>query len=130
MSKSIPYRHYIRALSQWPKDALRPDCQFQTILERSINRRFLGAEQKDKEGKVVKIEPEKIDKTRELEQVNALYSLLGNRYSQKYKLSKEFMRPQSDPDHYTNLVKELEEAPKRSWWGNLVNKWRGAVRYQ
>lgn len=32
---------------------------------------------------MVKIEPEKIDKKRELEQVNALYSLLGNRYSQK-----------------------------------------------
>ncbi|KAI4212782.1 MAG: hypothetical protein LQ351_004484 [Letrouitia transgressa] len=55
----------------------------------------------------------------ELEQVNALYSFLENRYSIKclqYPLSDKIMKPQSDPIHFERLLKELDEAPNRPWW--------------
>ncbi|KAL8832974.1 MAG: hypothetical protein Q9170_004610 [Blastenia crenularia] len=65
----------------------------------------------------------------ELEQVNVLYSLLESRYTKKYPLSDRLMKPLSDPEHYQKLVKELEEAPKRSWFGSLVNRWKGMIRW-
>ncbi|KAI4206396.1 MAG: hypothetical protein LQ346_001105 [Caloplaca aetnensis] len=71
----------------------------------------------------------------ELEQVNVLYSFLENRYSKKmlkssqYPLSDRLMKPLSDPEHYEKIVKELEEAPKRSWFGRLVNRWKGMIRW-
>ncbi|KAF4622790.1 hypothetical protein G7Y89_g14235 [Cudoniella acicularis] len=128
MSKSITYKHYLRALSRWPKDPLRPDCQFQDIMQKRIDRKFLPSKPKEGEDKPL-VAPSAINEKAELEQVNALYSLLGNRYTQKYTLSKEFMKPASNPEHYTNLIKELEEAPTRSWWGNVLNRWKGAVRF-
>merc|ERR1712098_905759 len=41
MSKSIAYKHYIRALSRWPVDNLRPDCQFPQIMRKRLEQRFL-----------------------------------------------------------------------------------------
>jgi len=119
MSQSVAYKHYIRALARWPKDALRPDCQFQDVIRRRVDKRFLPVEgQKPANEKV------------ELEQVNALYSLLANRYTQKYQLTGNLMKPKSNPTHYTDLVQEMEEVPHRTWWGNLTNRWKGFLRFK
>ncbi|APA14348.1 predicted protein [Sclerotinia sclerotiorum 1980 UF-70] len=115
MSQSPAYHHYLRALSRWPKDALRPEAQFQDAIRRRIERISAAG---------------KFDEKRELGQCNALYSLLEDRYLGKYPLTSKTLKPASNPTYYEDLVKELEEAPKRSWFQQQVNKWKGALRFQ
>ncbi|TVY49215.1 hypothetical protein LOCC1_G000671 [Lachnellula occidentalis] len=119
MSSSVAYKHYIRALSRWPKDALRPDCQFQDVIRRRVDKRFLPVEGQ-----------KPADEKAELEEVNALYSLLGNRYAQKYRITGDLMKPQSNPTHYTDLIHEMEAVPNRTWWGNMTNRWKGFLRFK
>lgn len=71
-SPQIAYKHYIRALSRWPKDALRPECQFQDALRKRLDSRYQSSSP-------VSTADERAD----LEQANILYSLLENRYSRK-----------------------------------------------
>ncbi|KAJ8063589.1 hypothetical protein OCU04_007458 [Sclerotinia nivalis] len=71
MSQSPAYRHYLRALSRWPKDALRPEAQFQDAIRRRIERISAAG---------------KFDEKRELVQCNALYSLLEDRYRGKVRV--------------------------------------------
>ena len=80
--EKVAYKHYIRALSRWPKDNLRPECQFQDIMRRRLDERFLPASSPDvaNAGKVIS-STSPIDEKVEMEQANALYSLLENRYS-------------------------------------------------
>jgi cytochrome b pre-mRNA-processing protein 6 len=100
----------------------------------------------------------------ELEQANALYSLLESRYAKKacssrppaifyltliifiisillisytnsynwrqYPIANSLMTPASNPTYYTDLIRELEEAPKRSWWARLINRWKGGIRFK
>ncbi|KAI0118037.1 hypothetical protein F4776DRAFT_666067 [Hypoxylon sp. NC0597] len=58
-------RHLFRALSQWPKDTLRPEIQFQDILRKRFEQSPSLSEQE------------------QLRQANALYSLIDNRYKRK-----------------------------------------------
>lgn len=86
------------------------------------------------------------DEQAQLQQVNVLYSFMENRYAKRvstscscsgrrnadqvqYPLSDGLMKPLSNPEYYENLVKELEEAPKRSFFGRLLNSWKGFVRW-
>ncbi|TVY57296.1 hypothetical protein LSUE1_G007350 [Lachnellula suecica] len=118
MAQSAAYKHYLRALSRWPKDPLRPDCQFQEVIRRRVAKRFYPVAGESA-----------VNEAAELEQVNALYSLLSNRYTHKFKITGDLMRPKSGPEHYTRLIKELEEAPGRSRWGRFTNKWKGFLRF-
>src|SRR2546421_5263505 len=70
----VLYRHYIRALSRWPKDLLRPETSFPDVFRRQVDRRFLPQPQ---------IPPTTVDTKFETRQINALYSLLENRYGNK-----------------------------------------------
>ncbi|KAL8789064.1 MAG: hypothetical protein Q9213_001327 [Squamulea squamosa] len=134
--KSVVYRHFQRALAQWPVDILRPQVSFQDTMRRRIEKQ-LGPLTTDtalydpsKESEDTLATPLKPnDEQAQLEQANALYSFLENRYSRKYPLSDRLMKPLSNPGHYENLVKELEEAPKRSFFGRLANSWKGFVRW-
>jgi len=130
MSKSIAYKHYLRALSRWPKDNLRPECQFQDVMRRRIDRRFLPASTSNTPNAAQAVANSAVDEKMELEQVNAIYSLLENRYSRKYPITGSLLKPASNPSHYTDLVKELEEAPNRSWFGRMANRWKGFLRFQ
>lgn len=56
-------RHILRALSQWPKDTIRPEVQFQTVLQKRFEQPKLNLSEEE-----------------QLRQANALYSLLENRY--------------------------------------------------
>ncbi|RFU24573.1 hypothetical protein B7463_g11761, partial [Scytalidium lignicola] len=116
MSKSVAYRHYQRILSKWPKDPLRPEVQFQNAMRRRIDRQFAAQSS--------------VNEKAELENVNTLYSLLGNRYRQMYPIKGSLLQPASNTTHYTDLMKELEEAPTRSWFGRMTNRWRGFLRFQ
>jgi len=130
MSKSITYKHYLRALSRWPKDNLRPECQFQDVMQRRIDQRFLPASSPNTPNAAQAVANSAIDEKVEFGQVNAIYSLLENRYSRKYPITGSLMKPASSPTHYTDLVKELEEAPERSWFSQQMNKWKGFLRFQ
>ncbi len=47
----------------------------------------------------------------------------------QYPLSARMLRPASNPDYYDGLLKELKEAPGRSWFGSVVKRWKGALRF-
>ncbi len=38
------------------------------------------------------------------------------------------LRPKSNPEYYNNLIKELEEAPTRSWLTRVTNRLKGMIR--
>lgn len=48
----------------------------------------------------------------------------------QYPIQGSLLKPASNPTYYEDLIKELEEAPTRSWFGRWKNKWRGFVRFQ
>ncbi|KAL8999648.1 MAG: hypothetical protein Q9169_001608 [Polycauliona sp. 2 TL-2023] len=134
-SKSVAYRHFQRVLAQWPVDVLRPQVSFQDVMRRRIDKQ-LGPSTPDqttydpaKESKDTLVTPLKpYDEQAQLNQVNALYSLMENRYAKKYPLSDRLLKPLSNPEYYDNLLKELDEAPKRSFFQRLLNSWKGFVR--
>ncbi|KAL8762029.1 MAG: hypothetical protein Q9184_001921 [Pyrenodesmia sp. 2 TL-2023] len=135
-ARSIVYRHYQRALAQWPVDVLRPQVSFQDVMRRRIDKQFGPSKTENsaydptKESQDTLATPLKPrNEAEELEQVNVLYSFLENRYSKKYPLSDRLMKPLSDPEHYEKIVKELEEAPNRSWFASSVNRWKGKIRW-
>lgn len=53
----------LRALSLWPKDPIRPEVQFQAVLQKRFEQPQLDLSEEE-----------------QLKQANALYSLLDNRY--------------------------------------------------
>ncbi|KAH7369873.1 hypothetical protein BKA65DRAFT_487188 [Rhexocercosporidium sp. MPI-PUGE-AT-0058] len=133
MSKSIAYKHYTRALSRWPVDNLRPDCQFPQVMRKRFEQRFSPASsqsQKSTPAAAQAVASSPVDEKLELEQANVLYSLLENRYSRKYPLKGSLMSPKSNPNHYTNLIRELEEAPRSSWVERTIKRWKGFLRFQ
>lgn len=71
----VAYKHFQRVLAQWPKDRLRPESQLQDVLTKRIDKQF--AEQKA--GSTAGV----LSEEAELKQVNAMYSLLEDRYKTK-----------------------------------------------
>ncbi|PQE32387.1 hypothetical protein CJF32_00001141 [Rutstroemia sp. NJR-2017a WRK4] len=122
MSQSVAYKHYIRGLSRWPKDILRPETQFTDVIRRRIDKKFLPAANGSAAAPV--------NEKAELRQVNALYSLLEDRYKRKYPLSDKIMKPASNPNLYQDLLKELEAAPTRTYFQGLINRWKKMVRFK
>lgn len=154
------YRHYQRIISRWPTDAVRPESvSFPAALRRRLEKRILTPSKDAAESaggnETQATVPRMIGEKEELERVNALYSLLENRYSKtvrivrgrpcmhlecfcnicrheltthQYPVSERMLRPASNPSYYTNLMKELEEAPKRSRFGKWLNSWKGFLR--
>lgn len=58
--------HILRALAKWPKDVIRPQVQLQDVLRKRFEANQTG-----------------LSETEQLQQANALYSLLDNRYKKK-----------------------------------------------
>ncbi|MCJ1274181.1 hypothetical protein MMC21_001976 [Puttea exsequens] len=136
MAKAIVQRHYQRIINNWPVDLLRPDVSLQKALQYRIDtklkpsRSLLQNNVIANEAQATVPTPVPFDEKSELEQVNVLYSFLENRYTKKYPLSQKMRRPASNPDYYDNLMKELNEAPRRTWWQGLTNRWKGFIRWQ
>jgi cytochrome b pre-mRNA-processing protein 6 len=38
------------------------------------------------------------------------------------------LEPKSNPTYYKDLLRELEEAPKRSWFGRIAKRLGGMIR--
>ena len=76
------YRHNLRALSLWPRDALRPDCQFPDTMLKRAQKTFLPTPKFSPETGEV-IEAPAFNERLEKERVNALYSLVEGRFGNK-----------------------------------------------
>ncbi|KXJ89270.1 hypothetical protein Micbo1qcDRAFT_196664 [Microdochium bolleyi] len=151
-------RHVLRALAQWPKDTVRPQIQFQDILAKRFEspassspssptttasgtaaaapssttpKSFTAAA-----SGATSTPPPSATAARQLSeqelllQANALYSLLNDRYKRKYPIQHGLLSPRSKPTYFTDLVRELEEGPKRSVFERFVVRMKGLVRYQ
>ncbi|KAI9844924.1 MAG: hypothetical protein M1837_005210 [Sclerophora amabilis] len=137
MANSVVTKQFLRALNYWPKDLLRPHISFQDTMRQRIEKRSLPSAQQVKSESSSKVGGTAASATdtvspsdkAELEQAFALYSMLENRYSQKYPLSEAFMRPASNPSHYYDLMADMEAAPQRSWLATRLNKWKGFLRF-
>ncbi|KAI9813530.1 MAG: hypothetical protein M1832_006261 [Thelocarpon impressellum] len=130
MAASVAYKHYLRALNHWPKDLLRPEVSFTDALRRRADARFLQKTQDSPSTAPAAVSTtKKRSEEAELAQVNVLYSFLEDRYSKKYAVSESFVRPASNPNHYSDLLAELDAAPKRSWLETRLNKWKGFLRF-
>ncbi|KAL1835208.1 hypothetical protein VTK73DRAFT_6011 [Phialemonium thermophilum] len=114
-ARSVAYQHLQRALARWPRDPLRPDCQLQDVLARRLEKQAAAGGAFDEQA--------------ELQQANALYTLLENRYKNKYRIQK-LLAPASKPSYYADLLRELEEAPKRTWLQRLGKRLGGMIRLQ
>jgi len=68
------------------------------------------------------------DETKEMEQVNALYNLLESKYVQEHPLPPTLRNPASSPTYYDDLMREMQEAPTRSWFGGFVKRIKGSFR--
>lgn len=128
--------HYTRLLTLWPKDLLRPNLPFTRAIEhrgtpygvKPLEKSAQEAKPKNASPVAAPLSPP--NPQLEQAQVNALYSLLENRYSKKYALSEAMFRPKSAPEHYERLMDEIERAPKKTWWQAKVDEWKMKIRWK
>ncbi|KAJ9666018.1 hypothetical protein H2201_003929 [Coniosporium apollinis] len=133
MNTSNIAKHYARIISLWPKDLLRPTVSFQAALQKRIPQDPASSSSSSthptppREASVP-LSKSPIDPKAEERNINALYSLLDNRYSKKYPVSDSLLKPKSNPTYYDDLIRELEQAPDRNWFQRTLNKWKGFLR--
>lgn len=111
MSRLKTAQHYSRLLRLWPTDVLRPERTFQKQI---LTPRLTAAPSPSRN---------------EEAEINAAYLLLENNISKQYPLSERILRPASNPDFYTNLERELEEAPRQTWLGDKIKWLKNMVRF-
>ncbi|PHH59455.1 hypothetical protein CDD81_3185 [Ophiocordyceps australis] len=116
MSRSLAQRIYMDALTQWPKQKLRPDCQFQDVMREAAEERFR------------KYQPSM--ESDELLKARALQYLLQDKCKNKYKLKGPMLEPKSQPTYFSDLAQEIDEAPKRTWLERLGKKLTGMIRLE
>ncbi|KAI5289343.1 hypothetical protein KEM54_004039 [Ascosphaera aggregata] len=107
-------KHLSRLISRWPRDLVRPEAiSVPTYLQSRL--------------KALPNAPEDVKRFSK-DNVNALYTLLDNRYQRAFPLSNFLRYPNSQPNHYDALMEEFREAPNRDFWGRLGKKIRGMFR--
>ncbi|KAF2787349.1 hypothetical protein K505DRAFT_379661 [Melanomma pulvis-pyrius CBS 109.77] len=127
-------KHYTRLLTLWPKDLLRPNLPFTKTLEHRglpFGVQPLSPSPTKAKPSPKTTAPHKISDPRtELANVNALFLLLENKFSKKYPLSQEVLKPKSNPGHYDRLMEEIERAPKKSWLSAVMDEWKMKIRWK
>lgn len=68
------------------------------------------------------------NEAQEMKQVNALYSLLDNRFAKESPMPASMREPESSPTHYDDVLAESERAPNRSFMSKITNKLKGMIR--
>lgn len=135
-------KQYTRLLTLWPKDALRPNLPFTRAIEHhgqpfgvqhitppSDDAPKPQSRAASASATAPATPPPPPNPKLEQAQVNALYSLLENRYTTKYALSPAMFKPTSAPDHYTKLMEEIDRAPNKTWWQSKVDQWKNKIRW-
>ncbi|KAK3314174.1 hypothetical protein B0H66DRAFT_607406 [Apodospora peruviana] len=123
-TSNLAHKTFQKAIERWPKDPLRP-LQLQDVLAKRLQARnsLLPKHESGLTGTA------KADAERK--QVNALYSLIENRYQHRYKpqgVTRKLLEPESNPTYYKVLMQELEEVQTRTWlqawWIRVKGKFR------
>ncbi|KIY02605.1 uncharacterized protein Z520_01070 [Fonsecaea multimorphosa CBS 102226] len=129
-NQSVVFKHWARIIKQWPLDRVRPaHVHFQKVMQSRLQKLQSPApavSPKSNDALVTPVEP--FNEQKEMRQVNALYSLLEDRYAKEYPIPQSVRQPKSNVSHYDDLVKELDEAPGRSWFTSFWNRLKGSVR--
>ena len=116
-------------------DKVRPEnISFQTVMQKRLDRlnkpsapAAITSPQNPNEAPSATAEP--FHEQKELKQASGLYSLLENRYSKAYPVPHSLRYPATRPTHYDDVVREMEEAPSRSWFGALTKRIKGSLRF-
>ncbi|KAF2259989.1 hypothetical protein CC78DRAFT_536723 [Lojkania enalia] len=116
MSSMTIAKHYTRLQTLWPKDFLRPTQPFTKLLAHRLSQS--------------QSPNPKANIATELRNINALYTLLDNRYTRLYPLSPTVLRPTSNPGYYDALMKDIGEAPNKSWIRAKMDEWRMKIRWK
>lgn len=111
MSRVKTAQHYSRLLRLWPADVLRPE---RTFAAQVLTPRLSAAPSPARN---------------EEAEINAAYLLLENSISKQYPLQEKILRPASNPEFYTNLERELAEAPNQTWLGRKMKWLKNMVRF-
>lgn len=143
-SIQLAYKHWQRIIRLWPTDLVRPKTvSFQHLMQQRLSKIHppstpkastpnAAAESiKSNEALVTAVPPSSSaswDEAHQMRQVNVLYSLLENRYLNANPTPQSLRKPRSDPEHYDVLIREMEEAPRRTWFGSLWKRVTGSVR--
>lgn len=133
----LAIKHWTRILRRWPVDRVRPEnVSFQKIMTQRLDKyraqpsaSAAASSIKSNQATVSAVEPRKWDEQAELEQANALYSLLENRYAIQFALPGRLRAPASNTTYYDDLITEMEEAPNRSWFGGIMQRVKGSLRF-
>ncbi|PKX92417.1 ubiquinol-cytochrome c reductase complex assembly factor 2 [Aspergillus novofumigatus IBT 16806] len=108
-------------LKHWPTDAVRPaSVSVQTYLQSRLQ------PTQPQQAQPQQAQPSPKTEISEAS-LNALSSLLEDRYARRYPLPPKLRRPATNPDHYDNVVKEFEEAPGRDFWGEWGKGFGGCL---
>jgi cytochrome b pre-mRNA-processing protein 6 len=133
----LALKHWSRILRRWPVDRVRPEnVSFQKIMTQRLDKHkaqtspsAAASTIKSNQAVVSAVAPRRWDKQAELEQANALYSLLEDRYAKEFPLPRTLRAPASNPTYYDDLVTEMQEAPTRSWFVGVMKRIKGSLRF-
>ncbi|ORY09731.1 hypothetical protein BCR34DRAFT_454189, partial [Clohesyomyces aquaticus] len=138
-------KHYARLISLWPADPLRSTSPFtKTLSARAAQ--LSKPTSSPSNPTPAKSSPVKSSGNKssaptsatsqppfsaksELININAVYSLLENRYSKRYPVSPGLLKPISNPEYYDKLMQELRDAPNKSWLRAKLDEWKMKVRW-
>ncbi|KAK8254477.1 hypothetical protein HDK77DRAFT_423285 [Phyllosticta capitalensis] len=121
-------RHYARIASLWPVDTLRPALSFQTALNKR-QKAVTSSTTSSTTTTTTTTTTSATSSPQASRDLNALYSLLDNRYKRAYPLSPRFLRPNSKATYYEDLMQELERSTQRNWWQGFVTKMKARLRF-
>ncbi|KAL2216214.1 hypothetical protein M432DRAFT_641906 [Thermoascus aurantiacus ATCC 26904] len=117
-------------IKHWPADPVRPaSVSVQNYLQSRLPPSDPQSQQKPQQQQEGGGEGKPAQQISEAS-VNALFSLLEDRYAKRYPLPQKLRHPASDPDHYDKVVREFEEAPNRNWLGRLKKRITGLFRFK
>ncbi|KKZ60274.1 hypothetical protein EMCG_04985 [[Emmonsia] crescens] len=128
--------HISRLISRWPSDPVRPSSvSVQTYLKTRLP---TSSPSSSTTTTAAAAQPQSQSQQSQSQQqqqlsassINALYSLLENRYEKQYPLPQNLRHPRSAPSHYDDVLREFREAPGRGWVRRMVEKVKGVLRFQ
>jgi cytochrome b pre-mRNA-processing protein 6 len=133
----LAYKHWQQIIRLWPADPVRPaTVSFPHIMRQRLSKLHPSPSSSSSTITTTSSSTSPSspptpawDEAQELRQVNALYSLLENRYASANPLPPSLRHPASNPEHYDALLRELEEAPTRSWFGGVWKRIKGSLRF-
>ncbi|KAJ1714298.1 hypothetical protein NYO67_3560 [Aspergillus flavus] len=114
-------------LKHWPTDHVRPSAvSVQTYLQSYLPQTSENAsKQPQQQQQSSQSPPPPLSEA----SLNALSSLLEDRYARRYPLPPKLRRPTGNPDYYDNVIKEFSEAPTRDFWGRVSARLKGLFRF-